>query len=398
MKASGFNVVIVGGGPAGSSAARTLAAAGINVCLIDKSFFPRDKLCGGLLTLRSKKAFQTIFKSDWAPVIQTVAKGANFYYKLDLLNSVTDHKDLFFTSRRDYDTFLLDLARKCGAVVIEGVQVLTIDIKRSLLELSDGRTVKYNFLIGADGINSVVAKTVFGSSFSQATVGFGLEMEVPVPSEVPRITAPEIYFGLLNWGYGWVFPKKETLTVGIGGLLGKNPGMRGTFERFLKQRFGRVPSAPIKGHFIPFGDFRKIPGRENILLCGDAAGLVEPITGEGIAFAMLSGFFAAEGIKEALAAAKPLMALEFYKRRHAAISGSLRQANFLRYLVFPKTSQRLFSKVLPRSKTLAQRHMDLMADDLTYGVYTGLLTKKLGSSLLKMLLPWQTLWLLVFIR
>ena len=66
--------------------------------------------------------------------------------------------------------------------------------------------------------------------------------------------------------------------------------MKADFEVFLKNRFGHVPPAKIKGHFIPFGDFRRSPGKGNILLCGDAAGLVEPITGEGIAFAMLSGF------------------------------------------------------------------------------------------------------------
>ena len=73
---SKYQVVVMGGGPAGSSAAYTLAGAGVKVCLIDRSIFPRDKLCGGLLTIRSKRAFQRIFKADWTPVIQTVSKGA----------------------------------------------------------------------------------------------------------------------------------------------------------------------------------------------------------------------------------------------------------------------------------------------------------------------------------
>jgi menaquinone-9 beta-reductase len=377
---------VVGGGPAGSSAAHTLAAAGITVCVIDRSVFPRDKLCGGLLTLRSKKAFQTIFKTDWSPVIQATSKGARIYFKQKLLNSVTDHKDIFFTCRRDYDAFLLDLAQKRGARVVQDAEVRTIDLKGSSLKLSDGKVFDFDFLIGADGVNSLVAKTVFGESFNRDKIGFGLEMEVSFSPEIPPITEPEIYFGLLDWGYGWVFPKGKTLTAGVGGLLKKNPKMREDFENFLTQRFGHVPSAKIKGHFIPFGDFRKTPGRGNVLLCGDAAGLVEPITGEGIAFAMLSGFFAAEGIKEALSSAKPLSALEFYERRYATIVDSFRQANFLRYLLFPKACQFLFSKVMPRSQSIPRRHMDLMADDLSHGDYVKFILRKSGSGTFKMLL------------
>ena len=385
MSTPKFQVVVVGGGPAGSSAAHTLSALGIKVCLIDRSVFPRDKLCGGLLTIRSKKAFQTIFNTDWSPAIQTVSKGARFYYKHKLLTSLTNYKDISFACRRDYDAFLLDLARKRGTTVIQGVQVQTINFKQSLLELSDGTIYNYDFLIGADGVNSMVAKTIYGESFNQDTVGFGLEMEVPISTETPPITEPEIYFGLLDWGYGWVFPKSKTLTAGVGGMLKRNPKMREQFESFLIQRFGRVPSTKIKGHFIPFGDFRKIPGRGNILLCGDAAGLVEPITGEGIAFAMLSGYFAAKGIKEALSTAKPLSALEYYQRRYATIADSFRQANCLRYLLFPKVCQFLFSKALPHSESIPRWHMDLMADDLSYKEYTKFLIRKCGSGGLKML-------------
>jgi geranylgeranyl reductase family protein len=372
-------VVVVGGGPAGSSAARTLAAAGIKVCVIDRSLFPRDKLCGGLLTLRSKKAFQTIFQSDWPPVLQTKANGARIYFKQKLLNSVTDHKDIFFTCRRDYDALLLDLARQSGATIFQGVQMQTIDPDQSSLKLSDGSIFNFDFLIGADGVNSLVAKTIFGEAFNRDTIGFGLEMEVPLSPTVSPITEPEIYFGLLDWGYGWVFPKGKTLTAGVGGLLKKNPRMREDFENFLIQRFGSVPSAKIKGHFIPFGDFRKTPGRGSILLCGDAAGLVEPITGEGIAFAMLSGYFAAEGIKEALATNSPLTALSLYQRRYATIADSFHKANGLRYLLFPKACQFLFSKVLPRSQSIPRRHLDLMADDLSHGEYVRFILKKFGS-------------------
>jgi len=376
VSAKKFKVVVVGGGPAGSAAAFTLAAAGVEVCVIDKSAFPRDKLCGGLLTLRSKKTFQKVFDADWTPVIQAHSGGAQFYFKNKLLNSVTDYKEISFTCRREFDAFLLNLAEKRGAKIILDKQVASVNTGDSTLKLSDGQEIGFDILIGADGVNSVVAKSLFGDSFNRATIGFGLEMEVPLSKEIQTIKDPEIYFGLLDWGYGWVFPKRGTLTAGVGGLLRVNPKMKEDFEAFLKSRFGHVPSAKIKGHFIPFGDFRRAPGKGNILLCGDAAGLVEPITGEGIAFAMLSGFYAAESAKEAILAAREQSAFDGYLARYATIAKTFQQANKLRHLVFPKVCQKLLSKALSKSESIPRRQMDLMADELSYREYAGFLLAK----------------------
>ena len=263
-----------------------------------------------------------------------------------------------------------------------------MDPEHSRLTLSDGQTIGYDLLIGADGVNSAVARAVFGSSFRKDRIGFGFELEVPLSREIPLIPDPEIYFGVLDWGYGWVFPKRNTLTAGVGGLLQASPRMRADFEAFLKNRFGAIPPGHIKGHFIPFGDFRPVPGRGNVLLCGDAAGLVEPITGEGIAFAMLSGFYAAESAREAILTGCEKSALALYQKRYAEIADTFRQANRLRRMLFPKLGQRLLAKALPKSDSLVRRQMDLMADELSYPAFGRYLLAKSITGPLKALLGW----------
>ena len=412
MSTEKFDVVIAGGGPAGSAAAFTLASHGFRVCVVDKYSFPRDKLCGGLLTLRAKKIFQQVFHTDWSPAIHRTARGAKFYFQSRLLNSVTDYRDIAFTCRREFDNFLLQLAVQRGATLFEKETVKSIDSAQSLMTLASGKTLAFDFLIGADGVNSTVARHLFGEPFRPETIGFGLELEVsyenavrspslsPLRGEGLRVRGekvhtqfpfiengsvvdPEIYFGLIDWGYGWVFPKRDTLTVGVGGSLRKNPDLMSSFKDFLRQRFGEIPGGKIKGHHIPFGDFRRVPGRDNILLCGDAAGLVEPITGEGIAFAMQSGHFAAEAIRDAAAARKPATALDFYQSRYETIAASFRQANRLRHFLFPRTAQKLFCKILPRTETIPRRHLDLMADEITYAEYGKFLLGKAAAAPLR---------------
>ena len=242
-----FDVVIAGGGPAGSAAAFTLAAAGFRVAVVDKHIFPRDKLCGGLLTLRAKKIFRQVFQSDWSPAVQHTARGVKFYFGNTLLNPVADYRDISFCCRREFDAFLLKLAVQRGAVLLEGHAVKSIDLVKGAVALSDDRTLGYDFLIGADGVNSVVARNLFGAPFDPGTIGFGLELEVPIGGAVPRIVDPEIYFGVIDWGYGWVFPKRDTLTAGVGGSLRKNPDLMSSFKRFSPAEVWRNSNGKNQG-------------------------------------------------------------------------------------------------------------------------------------------------------
>jgi geranylgeranyl reductase family protein len=382
-----YDVVIIGGGPAGSSAARMLSRKELKVCVIDKSTFPRDKLCGGLLTLRSKRIFENVFQTTWDPIIEVISRGVQFFHNSRFLTSVSNYKDLHFVSRSKFDDYLLHLAKQSGAMTRLGSGAKSVDVKNNEVELFDGTVLTADFIIGADGVNSTVAKSLYGKAFTKKTIAFGLEMEVPIGNKYSTINDPEIYLGVAKWGYAWVFPKRLTLTVGIAGLWRKNPNLKADLCRFLSFRFRKPPNSKIKGHYIPFGDYRSNPGINNILLCGDAAGLVEPITGEGIAFAIQSGCLAAQSIIEAASISEPIRAYDFYKTRYRAITRIFDHANALRYLIFPKASEYLFVNVLPKSKSIPRKHLDLMSNEIDYRDYELFLLRKSAKCALNKIIP-----------
>ncbi|MCW7539185.1 geranylgeranyl reductase family protein [Aquabacterium sp. A7-Y] len=369
MSALLFDLIVVGAGPAGSAAACTAAHRGLRVALVDKEEFPREKLCGGLLTLRAQKVYARVFPRAWDEAVEARAHGLSLLGPDGRrLNEVREHHLLQFTCRRRFDALLLDQAVEAGATPLLGSAVQQVDDSEGAVRLSDGRRLQGRAVIGADGVRSSVARQLFGRSFDPRTIALGMEMEVPrCHPGAADLDLPEIHFGLARWGYGWVFPKRATLTVGLGGLLRHNPQLKTAFRAMLAHRFGSVPDVAIKGHHIPYGDYLTRPGRGRVLLCGDAAGLVEPITGEGIAFAMHSGREAALAVHEALQGrTEPLAA---YLPRYRELVQDFRIAKGLRQLIFPRLCEPLFLRALPRLRQAPGRHMDLMADELGYPAY-----------------------------
>jgi geranylgeranyl reductase family protein len=346
-----------------------MSGTGMNVAVIDKAVFPRNKLCGGLLTERSLAVYRSIFGEAWEPAIEAVSDGIAFYHRDRFLNQLDSYRRIYFTSRPNYDNFLLELAAKRGARIFQGRGVSSIDLQNRTVSLADGQKIQANFIIGADGVNSRVSRLIDGSRERKRSLAFGFECEIPRDILKRSVRSPEIYLGIARWGYGWVFPKRNFVTVGLAGLLSSNSSLRANFEQFLRQICGFLPDIPYEGHHIPFGYYLDMPGRAATLLVGDAAGLVEPVTGEGIAFAMLSGRYAGEAVVQAAEHGNPNDALDFYLVGYRKITSLLKQAKWMRYLLFPEISQKLLVKALPHSQSIMKKYMDLIAGEIDYVDY-----------------------------
>jgi len=356
-----FDLIVIGAGPAGSAAAVTARRAGLSVALIDKARFPRDKLCGGLVSGRSLKALDSIFGARPPSELFFVTRQVRFSWAGEELAEFEAPHELWLTMRCDFDHVLFQSALEAGAVDFTGHRWGVLDEQAGQITLKDGRCLGFRALIGADGATSPLAAQLFGRAYDPARVGFGLEAEcLREPNDPAVLTAD---FGASKWGYGWYFPKQNSLTVGVCGLQAENPDWKATLAAFMPEGQG---DQRVKGALLPFGDFRTKPGRGNILLAGDAAGLVDSLTGEGIAFALESGAMAADAVVQALNVGKPEKAAAGYFRALKEIHSELARVARLRQFVFSERFEPMFREKLQNSERLRQVFFDLIEGDLTY--------------------------------
>lgn len=359
-----FDIIVIGAGPAGSAAACWAARQGATVALVDKARFPRDKLCGGLVTERSRCVFQEVFCHDLDFSQVLTRHEVTFCHEDQTLACLQDVPPMHLSMRRDLDNQMFEHAIRSGAADHSGRPVSGIDGTTVLFR--DGEAIQGRILIGADGVNSVVARHLFGTAFDKATIGFGLEIEADPTTFDPSRQSLRIDFGAADWGYGWVFPKTASITIGLGGILARNPDMKDRMARYLAKLGADADTVSLKGHHLPFGDFRKHPGHGPVLLAGDAAGLVDPITGEGIAYALKSGQLAAKAAMAALAVGTPERAIALYRRELRHIHRNLRIARALRRLVFAPRWQGAFISAFRKSGTVRMQYMRLLAGEVEY--------------------------------
>ncbi len=308
-----YDVVVIGAGPGGATASRSLAKLGYEVYLIDKDTFPRDKPCGG--------GFSRAIIDEFAYLKSRVPDFLKGIAKVGVLHSpnrqivLEGRVDMALTLRTDFDNVLFEEAVSAGVVPLTGTRAKKVTIRKDgvNVELTGGKSVEGKVVIGADGVTSMVAReTQLNKAWPSSSVSACRVCEIPASSQeiLDRYSEDLKYHFFANLGgqpgYGWIFPKQDTINVGLGivGTYARGlPSRFNAFIRYLKTRdllpFNSDTSL-AKGALVPTAGPIQQTVVDRCIILGDAAGHVSPLTGGGISYTMRAARFAANIIADAL--------------------------------------------------------------------------------------------------
>ena len=318
MSRSRFDVIVVGSGPAGSVAALVLARAGATVGLVDKAAFPRDKACGdivgprGLQVLSELAVAQPPGRREIGDMLLLGPTGRRV--RLPSSEGLTYPGHGTVVTRVDFDLLLREAAVEEGATALRGRADEPIWEGGRLdgYRIQGGREVRADFVIGADGATSHVARTAGLVDGRRVLWGFAVRTYVRSVVDLPVICFWEPSSWRAFPGYGWAFPGADggaNVGVGLATLADRTAGARAAraFPAFLGHlhRHGVLAESSqddVRHHlggWLKMGMVGTVPAHGRVLLVGDAAGLVNPLQGEGIAQALGSGRLAADAIVHA---------------------------------------------------------------------------------------------------
>ena len=296
------DVLVVGAGPAGCAAAYDLAAAGHDVCLVDRRSFPRVKPCAGALTAKTLQAL----RFPITPVIRQVTTNLVTSREHGERTTRAGRRLLAaMTVRAELDHYVLDKTVEAGArfETIGAIRAVRQSGTHLVLSTPAGE-LRCRYLIGADGANSTVRRLT--GEFPHIASGFALECQVAGHGATRDLA---LDFGVIPFGYGWVFPKGDHVNVGLYTSHETDTPTPADLRAYARDRLGPGDLSHLVGQRVGLGGWSYRPRSERVFLVGDAAGLAEPILGEGIYYAVKSGQAAAEAIVAELsgvARARPL--------------------------------------------------------------------------------------------
>lgn len=328
-----YDVVIIGAGPSGIAAGHNIINNNLSCCIIDKQEFPRNKLCAGGVTQKTFELLKSLnLGQEFKGENTIVSKGVSIYLKDKYITDIACKGNTYLVDRFEFDEYLVRAYEKKGGKLLENTKIKNIDTENNIITLADNQNIKFKYIIGADGAVGITRSLVDKDIKAN---GFCLQVDIDKINTNYNSDNMSMYYGVLPYGYGWIFPKKNHLSVGFIGEYDKKIDYKCEFENFLNNIGINCDRSEFKGAFIPFGQYlnKPINKEKNLLLVGDAAGFVDPITGEGIYFAVLSGIKASETIIKAIKN-KDINIIDEYIYEIHNITNSIKKGSKLKKVIY----------------------------------------------------------------
>ncbi len=296
-----FDVVVVGGGPAGTSTARFLAKKGVKVLIIEKRKLPRFKLCAGCLSARIAPLLPRGWESE---ILNTIRGGFLGFRGQRFHHRVSSEPVAYIVDRKSFDFFLVESASREGVEVWEETEFIEFEDKGRLYVRTNRGGVETDFIVGADGFYTKV-----GRQLGYKKDKFFRSIEFWADGDLREEVVIDI--GVVKRGYGWIFPKGDKVSVGLA-TVGRGNLLKALKVYVNRHRFlDGVSVNKVMGWMIPFAISKEDLhlGRDRVFLVGDAANMVDPLLGEGIYYGVAGGKLLADSLVQ-----DTERALESYKR------------------------------------------------------------------------------------
>ncbi len=385
-----YDAIIVGLGPAGATAAYHLAREGLRVIAFDKARFPRYKPCGGCISTK----VEGLLGFDISSVVEDTVKGAVFTYRSGREIEILSDRPVGYNVMRDsFDDFIFQKALSAGAKLVDGCRIRDLFEDKDSVSVTteSGETYRGRFLVGADGAAGFVGRDWFGFDPKEAAVS--ITAEVPYDKHLTKDIEGRLFidFGLVPYGYGWIFPKKNYLSVGLAGEAMKVRGnIKGYFNTFIEThpllRGLRVDER--SGWTVPVfyeegASLRAVKGR--VALAGDTGHLVDPFLGEGIYYAIRTAKAAASAIVDSIkSGSSELGAYQRWVEKE--IYPEFRAADKMSSLVY--NYPRLWYKLLEKEPDIMRRYYDVIRGKESNGSFYEWICTRIRSKPWKVLRGW----------
>jgi len=375
-----YDVIIIGAGPSGTAAARLAGQRGLTTLLIETEQFPRVKPCAGAVSEQAMSYLDFDIPED---IIEKDIFGARVHFGDQVIEKHKNQRLAILVTRSIFDNYLLRKAQETGIETAMPERVLDFRVTCDHVDVMTVRTsYRSKFLVIAEGAHGILKHKIRRKDQRHE---YAICVVAEIEEDGGKIdeyihNAIDIHFGMINRGYGWIFPHNSYFSIGIGGLAKDMSEPKKMMTSFLSTN-GFTGEYDLKVHLIPSGGIKRKVTCSRVILCGDAAGFVDCFSGEGIAYAIRSGQIAIDCVFSNVSSHLTKPTLRRYRKKCEIEFGrDLKYSLLLTRLMHKFPS--IFFGVFTANEEVLDRYLDISAGRIKYKEYLKWLVLRLPKYLL----------------